>query len=305
MLKSPGSKVGIDWFCEQIQNAPLAPAITNEERFLTFAMIYILVRALSRGFEFDDEAVELFQKTFRPVVDSAFAQYARPLIGRLDPHMNRFATARFELDVLLPDCQKGFDNIAGSIGLPGVLKKLALQNVIAILDARAANRILASPGRLSFGNSVIWLSFLTALATAISRPFKITLQVCRALQMAPSICTSPKLAEEVCPDLSKGIVLFLMTSLKPDELFARNIDASRFVSTYRLDPTVHPEPIEPVSMADYMELIDEIPVRDWNACTVPPELLQRFPHLAQFLRSQSPNGAAEMSPQLWTELNRA
>jgi hypothetical protein len=247
--------------------------------------IYVLARALAGEYAFDPEAVELFQSAFRAVVDTAFAQYARPFTGRLDPHINRFATARFELNVLLADFQKGFAEIRKSIGFTEVLKRLVVQKVVSLLDARAATCILASPTRLTFSNSMVWSSFITALTAALGFPFTITMELCQALQMAPSICSNPRLVAEVCPDVNPQIILFLLTSLKPDELLATNIDASRFVSVYRLDPTFHPMPIEPLPVGDYMKYAAEIRITDWNACTMQPELLNKFPHLSQFLKT--------------------
>jgi hypothetical protein len=98
MLRSPLSETVIDHFCEGIQSAPLTGSVTNEEWLLILVSFYVLVLGLAGDYAFDP--------------------------GRFDPHIKRFATARFEFDVLLANFQKGFADMMISIGFTVVLKRL-------------------------------------------------------------------------------------------------------------------------------------------------------------------------------------
>jgi hypothetical protein len=283
LLKRPNAESEIMWFCENIQKAPLSPAITNEKRFMTHLMLYILVRPFQPTFDLDPMAVDIFQREYRPIVDDALAQYARPLLVRFEPLLNRFATTQFELNSLLEDWQKAVGEVRTAIGFPAQIKAFVLRHVIATLDSRMADRMLVNPARFSFRNAMTWGSFLTALETAIGQRFVLVSQICQTIQMAPAICASPGLSTEVCPALGKSVILFILTGLVPDEMRATNIDASLFVSAFGLDPTRDRESLQPPDPGDYMELIAGIRIADWNACEISAEFLGRFPFLAQFL----------------------
>jgi hypothetical protein len=282
MLKSEHPEPDIEWFCERIQEAPLTRPVTNEKKFVMFMMIYILPRTLQTVFALSDRAVGLFQSKFKTVVDAAFQQFARPFVNRLDIHLNRFATARFELDGLLADCQKAFQDIRSSVGFPAAIKPFILKNIVALVDARASNKLLANPTRFSLGNSMVWSSFLTAWETAIGDSFTLTSQIAQALQMAPVICADPTVSDEICPALSKQLILFLLTSFVPDEVLPTDIDTSGFVTQFRLDSTKPAETVQPIFVGDYMDFVGGIRIADWNACGLQPDLLYRFPYLTEY-----------------------
>jgi hypothetical protein len=282
MLKHPNQEDCIDWFCEKIREAPLSPAITNEKRFVTYLIVYILSLALKPTFELDDNAVGVFQGRFKPVVDSALNQYMRPLIGKLETHLNRFASTQFELNMLLSDWQRVFNEIRASLGFPAAIKTFVLRHIVTTLDVRAANRLLSNPVRFSFANSMTWLSFLTALETAIGSPFTITSQICQIVQMAAALSADPARSDEICPDLSKSTVLFVLASIVPDEMLATTLDLSPFAAAYEIDPIPDRANIPIPIVGDYMEFVPGIRIADWNAATLSPEFLVRFPFFERF-----------------------
>jgi hypothetical protein len=283
LLKAEDVQSACQWFAEAVQAAPLSVASTNEKRFVTFLMIYILAGALQPVFEFNDVAVVVFQCVFKPVVDAALIQYARPFINRLDGHLNRFATACFDLNGLLADAQKTFGDIRTGISFPASIKTFTLRALIAIIDARTANKILANPARFTFGNAAIWGSFLTAFQTEIGHSMPIAAEVASGIQMAPAICADPKMTDDVCPHLKKPLVFFLLTNVRPDEMMAENIDASKFVTDFGIDPTAPEETVTPKLPGDYKELAASIRIADWNACDIQPDLIAQFPFLREFM----------------------
>jgi hypothetical protein len=282
MLKRAGTEADIIWFCETIAGAPLSPLITNEKRFVTYLLLFVLARALQPGFNLDLGAVDRFQQEFKPLVDEALNQYALPLVKKLDVHLNRFASTKFELEMLLPDWQKVLTDIKAAVGLPTGIKTFVFDHIIRMLDVRTANRLLSSPERLSFGHSVCWVSFLTALEDTIGQQFVITSEVCQAVQMGGAIARNPVMSNDICPYLSKHVVLFVLSHIVADEMFPETIDVAPFVREFELGDDGAIGTIAQPEAGDYMELVQGIRIQDWNACELSPELLVRFPHLAEF-----------------------
>jgi hypothetical protein len=277
-------------FCELLKTAPLSPICTNEKRFISFMMIFILVRALQDQYRFSPESVMFFQSRLKPLVNDALIKFGRPLIGRAETLLNRFATAQFDVEGLLGDFGKCFQDIKNSLTLPPVIKNFIIQNIMAMIDARIVNKVLANPARLTFSNSSTWRSLITALETSTGHLLRMMSEVTSVLVLGPKICGHPPICDEVSPHLSKELVLFLLTNFKHDEMMNENIDASQFVSHYGVCPShefCQPDNpiIAPILQDDYMTLAGAVRISDWNACEIHADLLEQFPHLKDYLHS--------------------
>jgi len=67
----------------QITSSPLQPKCTREIRFITFLVLYVLVSTFGKPFELDQVRIQKFLEAFKPVVDSAFEDFAQKIIDEV------------------------------------------------------------------------------------------------------------------------------------------------------------------------------------------------------------------------------
>ena len=269
--------------CEKLAVSPLTTICTNEKRFVTFMMLYILIGSLAEQYKFNPQKVEMLQSALKILVGNAFLVYGKPVIGRSETNLNRFATAQFDVDKLMADLVKSFQDIKASLTFPSQLKNFVFKNLVAMIDARVASKILTNPDRFTYTNSMTWSSVITGLETSIGEKMVLCSEVAATIMITKTICEDPSVVNDACPHLPKEVILTLMKNMKPDEMMSENVDVSRFVEFYDLDPTIDVHEIEPKLDSDYMSLAKNMRVSDWNACEIQPDLFTNFPYLRKYL----------------------
>lgn len=273
----------VEIFVETLRTAPLTIACTNETRFITFMMIYVLTGALAHKYELLPEHIKVFQRTLKPYVDHTLLVYGKPLMGKIETDLNRFATAQFDIDDLMNDLTKTFEEIKAAVIVPEPIKTLVYNSVVAMVDARMVMKMLANPARLTFMNSMTWSSLVTGLETATGERLVLASEAARLIMVAPTVCKDPKLTEEVCPHFPKDLVLTIVKNVKPDEMMSDNIDVTLLVERYELDPTIEIQQVDPVLKDDYMNICANVHIENWNRLSVSKDLLARFPYMAKYL----------------------
>lgn len=275
--------------CEKLAVSPLTTVCTNEKRFVTFMMLYILTGSLAEEYHFNPHKVEMLQSALLILVGNAFSVYGKPVIGRAETNLNRFATAQFDVDKLMADLVKSFQEIKATLTFPSQLKTFVFKNLVAMIDARMASKILQNPERFTYTNSMTWSSVITGLETSIGAKLAMCSEVAATIMITRAICDEPTVTADACPHLPKEVILTLMKNVKPDEMMSENVDVSAFVEFYDLDPTVDVRDIEPILDEDYMSLAKHLRVSDWNACELQADLFTTFPYLKKYLSIGNPS----------------
>ena len=100
------------------------------------------------------------------LVTAATQRAVAPRVSNFDVLVNRYATARFDMEILLQDYRRVLEATRRSIKYPAALAACLMEKLIAGIDARMTQRIIANPQRLNFGHGVLWNSFVSALERA-------------------------------------------------------------------------------------------------------------------------------------------
>jgi len=194
---------------------------------------------------------------------------------------NRFATAKFEMNLLLDDCKELLDRAARALAFPREMNAFLIDYFIGEFQLRAANKILQNPARFTFSNAMIWNGFLTAVESDLKLSLPRLREVVLALNMAPNIAKNPEIAREICPNLPMTTIGFVIMMFVPDEAFANPLDPMGFMEAcgvFSLPSEVSLDEPE-VGAFERMRTID---FGRWSDTKVPAKIAQRFPFLKNY-----------------------
>lgn len=269
-----------------IENAPLSVSCSNEKRFITFLMLYILLNHFCDEYHLDQKRIQYFSTLFRTVIDKSLISFGKPLLGRFEQFYSHFLNSAHEVPELLHEYQTNMKEINGLLMLPIPIKKIVLKTFNSMIDARILSKMISQPSLLTFKNAMLWSSFMTALETS-GEILQLSSEASRMLMMAPTIGMQPDLSQDVCPNISPDIVLFLLVHVRPDDLQAQPIDASKFIEHYGIqaDDAKIGE-IQPVIDADYLAIADNLRLQDWGKCELQGEMLARFPYFKEYMKAE-------------------
>jgi hypothetical protein len=195
---------------------------------------------------------------------------------------NRFASAQFVADLLVDDFKHVVEGIRGSFSLSPCLVQFLIGHLIAMLDAKLANKILANPERFLFGNAIAWNSFISAVELIDGMELKLAKQVAYAILMAKNLTMAEmidEIVESVCPDLDPKVVFYLLNNLKTDELMPEPVDAGVFGAHFGLVDVSSVQAIAPRPLANFRVASGAFNLRTWNQVVLPPQVSRRYPFL--------------------------
>lgn len=271
---------------ELMENAPLSVSCSNEKRFITFLMLYILLNHLFDQYQLDSKRIQSFSSLFHPIIDKSLLSFGRPLLGRFEQFYTHFLNSAHEVPELLHEFQTNMKEVNGLLMLPAPIKKIVVKTFNSMVDARLLTKMISNPSLLTFKNAMLWSSFMTALETS-GEILQLSSEASRMLMMAPTIGMQPDLSQDVCPNLSTEVVLFLLVHVRPDDLQAQPIDASKFVEHYEIQADeAQIGEIQPVLDADYLSIADNLRLQDWCRCELQGEVLARFPYFKEYMKME-------------------
>lgn len=271
---------------EQMENAPLSVSCSNEKRFITFLMLYILINQFADQYNLDKKRIKIFSSLFRPIVDKSLIAFGKPLLGRLEQFYSHFLNSANEVPELLHEFQTNMKEVNSLLMLPAPIKSVVVKTFNSMVDARLLTKMISKPSLLTFKNAMLWSSFMTALETS-GESLQLSSEASRMLMMAPTIGLQPDLSQDVCPSLSPDVILFLLVHVRPDDLQAQPIDASKFVEHYgiQVDGAQIGE-IQPILDVDYLSMAESLRLQDWCRCELQGEDLARFPYFKEYMKSE-------------------
>lgn len=270
-----------------LQKSPLSVSCSNEKRFITFLVLYILLNTLADEYELDKSRIESFSEKFKPIVDNSLIAFEKPLLGKTEQFYSIFLEAKSEIPDLITELQNCIKNVQNNLMLPTPIKNAVLHSFKSMVDSRLLTKMITNPTLLTFKNAMAWSSFLTAYDSSDDN-LVLASEASKMLMMAPTIGLHPELANEICPHLSPEVVLFLLVHVRPDDLMAQPIDASKFVEYF--DVQVNSEQINditPLLDIDYLEMASSIRLQDWCKCELQGEVMARYPFFHEYLKYEA------------------
>lgn len=269
-----------------MENAPLSISCTNEKRFITFLLLYILLNHFTEKYNLDKDRIQNFSQLFLPMVDRSLLSFGKLSLGRLEQFYTHFLNSSAEVPELLSEYQTNVKEVTNFLMLPAPIKNIVIKAFNSMVDARLLSKMISSPSLLTFKNAMLWSSFMTALESS-GDSLLLSSEASRMLMMAPTIGLQPDLSQDVCPNLSPDIVLFLLVHVRPDDLQAQPIDASKFIEHYGITEEENQiGEIIPALSIDYLSIADNLRLKDWCRCELQGEVLARFPYFKEYMKAE-------------------
>jgi hypothetical protein len=276
----------IDIFFEELDEAPLSADNSAEHRFLTFLLVALLIDRDAKNEGWDQLRVGRTLNRFIVVLNQAARAVLAPVLRNFEVLCNRFATAKFEVDPLLDDFRLVLDGVYTSVEFPPAVTRYLMEHLVALLDAKMLNRIIANPGRFLFANGVVWNTFITAFEGVTSFNFKYLRQAVFVLMMAKNLTDRDAidgLIESVCPDLDKILIFNFLKNYHPDAMLPEPINFRAFGDKFGIKDVSTLQAVVPLVVQSFRSAAAHLHLEAWNQVALTPVVLRGYP----FFQSQA------------------
>ena len=269
-----------DKICEDLASSNLCGNYTTFQKFLTYLMLYLLVL---KSEQFDNDRSESMCEHLLDLVRTTTRDLTRQSILSFEVLVNRFATAKFEMEPLLEDFKHIYRDVRNSLRYLPSINRFLLNYILSVVEIRIINRMLANPARFMFKNAVLWNSFISAFLSDERLEMTRLREMVSAMIMAHSMAADPDMQADIAGNTDPNVILFIMSHYNPDEMMPEKIDCTKFAATHGLPTELAmideiPEP----EITDLGKLGEEAILPNWNKYSVSESLLARFPFLDNF-----------------------
>ena len=269
-----------DKICTLLTDSSLCKGYSLFQKFLTYLMLYLLVL---KSEQYDNDRSESMCEHLLELIKSTTTDLIRPSILSFEVLVNRFATAKFEMEPLLEDFKHIYHDVRNSLRYLPSINRFLLSRILSVVEVRIMNRMLANPSRFMFKNAVLWNSFISAFLSDERLEMTLLREMVSAMIMAHSMAGEPDMKNDIAADIDPRVILFIMTHYNPDEMMPEKIDTTKFANAHSLSPDITslgelPEP----EVQSVGKLGEEAILANWNKCAVTEDLLLDFPFLDQF-----------------------
>jgi hypothetical protein len=276
----------IDTFFEELDEAPLSPDNSADHRFLTCLVVALLIDGHAKNEGWQDARVARTLDRFVVVFNQGAQVVLAPALRNFDVLCNRFATAKFDVEPLLDDFRLVLDGVYTSVEFPRSVTRYLMEHLVALLDTKILNRIIANPGRFLFTNAVAWNTFITAFEGVTSLNFKYLRQAVFVLVMAKNL-TDPDaidgIVESVCPDLDKKLIFNFLKNYHPDSMLPEPINFRAFGDKFGFKDVSTLQAVAPHVVQSFRSVAAHLPLDAWNHVVLTPVILRGYP----FFQSQA------------------
>ncbi|OHS94121.1 hypothetical protein TRFO_11410 [Tritrichomonas foetus] len=155
-----------DIILDMMQKAPLSISCSNEKRFVTFLVLYVLINTECETYGLDKQRVKSFSEKFKLIVNKSLIAFGKPLLGRTEQFCSHFLGASFEVNELLGEFESNMKDVQNLLMLPAPIKSAVLNSFNAMMDVKLLTKMVSNPSLLTFKNAMIWSSFMTALESS-------------------------------------------------------------------------------------------------------------------------------------------
>lgn len=259
-----------------------------EQRFLTTLIILILTSQHSAQYGYSPERTSDFTNHLVSFMNIFARQIFGHYLADFEKPITELAMGRFNQTQLLDEFINVYDSVIATFKFLPSVNKYITNCFNNSLDALIFNKILSNPARFTFSKAAIWNSFFTALKSAKSLQFPLTIQLVSCLMMAINIATEqPKDGEEelrikICPDLDPKLIIYILKNYRPDNMNEMSINYR--LTAQRLNVSLKNlrfVPISPQDNNDYQGAGDSIRINDWNKGTPNAHLVSQYPFMKQ------------------------
>jgi hypothetical protein len=283
LTESVGEDVAADAADGLAEDLTRSEMAVSDKLVVELLLAHLLQRALKDG-RFSASRVGLFADRVSDLISVAAQRAVTPMLSNFDVLINRFATARFDMEMLLTDFKRVLDATRRLMKFPAALTACLYKKLVVGLDARMTTRICANPQRINFTNGVLWNSCVAALERAEHFRLPNSSEVASAIVMAQNLATAggPEVRRTLLAEMSEELLAFLMVNFAPDEMcpdgihpravFTRLDISANGQSKPRITPREEPEELKKV--ADHWD------VEAWRRVHLPEAALAEFPFLA-------------------------
>ena len=258
-------------------------SVPQRQKFLTTLVLVLLLTKHSFKYHFDVNKMDVLLTELMNVLKKQMMGIVQPALSRSEILVNRYCTGSFEFDELLLDFKDVMTLVRDSFCFGDEINKLMMDRFVSLLEYRFINKILENPSRFTFTNSMMWNSFLTAMENDERISMPVLRQVVSALVMASSISKQPDMADEVCPDVPKVVVTFILMNYVTDKNQPEKVKPLNFAKRCKISEI--PEVLEPMSPCDdidYSRLLHAANLTNWNQCGKDEEILHEFSYIATY-----------------------
>lgn len=212
--------------------------------------------------EYEEKRVKCFTNMIEVHMTQFQKQILAPHIRQSVLLMNRFSTAKFEDISLLEDFNEIFGNVSSQLNFPDPIKRHLSEEFKKQFDRFALIKVIDNPNRFTFTNAIIWNTFLTTLDSDAHLTFKLLREGISALIMAPNIAKSPTLADEICSDLSKVLVAYILMNYIPDDVLNQPINPLLFIMNNNIEGISTPQIEELPTTFTYKDTANKLHVNE-------------------------------------------
>ena len=267
---------------EEFPNLPFS----HSSKFLTTVTLILLARDqnICDKYHFTPQRVNSFLKSIIPIFKNQLMKIIQPSLNRSEMLVNRFATASFNFEHLLEDFKDIMKMNRDSFKYGERINTFVMDTFLLHFENALMNKLIENPARFTFGNAMMWNSFLSAFENDERVSMSNLRNLISALIMAQAIAEKPEMKNDICPDLPSTLVAFIIDKYQPDENIRQQLKVKNFLKKYKLKTAPQsiekfPEPMDPdlSSVAEYLEL------NNWNKCSRDEKVANVYSFVAMYI----------------------
>lgn len=223
--------------------------------------------------DLDATRVKAFLEKIKPSLEIAARRVLAPVAPKIDAIHAAFGASKFSVEKLVKDAKE----FLAALNQQGTLSPQA--NALLILfgrgmfEHRLISAIINSP--LTALRAVQWRSFVTAIESESGLEFPMLSQVTIAVNMADTIAKHPEIGNEICPNLPKLTIAFILKNFKvEDPKLPERLDPAAYLTANGIKEVLQSDiPYSP-SFADVV--VSDLDVQRWKTIVPPPAAVQQF-----------------------------
>lgn len=292
----------LDYFIECFDDAPLCERCTVQQNMLT-CLILVLLSESQKGIEYDQlkgkniliDNSQYFKMKMGAFIEKSVDNFLNPILQKFEVMINRFITAKFEMDPLLNDFKHVFRTMENQLSFTKGINKMLMALLLSKLEHRMIMKLISNPMRFMFTNAIVWNSFMSALLGDERIDLNTLREVVFVLIMANGIAEDPSLKNDIAPHIDPKVVLYIMKNYHPDIMLPQPIKVDGFVSHFfsctkeeafrEIETEKVPEVPVMVTIKNYKEDIkDGLDLDRWNKTTVNENMRKNYKWLAKYVK---------------------
>lgn len=291
----------IDHFVTCYENSNITENLTINQNLLT-PLCLVLLAVYLKGVEllhldgkYEDNS-KYFLVKMNALVEKGIDMFLSPLLHKFDPLINRFVTAKFEMDCLLVDFKQVYKSIQKYFVFTSGINRMLMLMLLEKLELRISAKLLSQPSRFLFSNAILWNSFISAFISDERIELETLREIISVLIMANGISEDPTMKNEIAPHTEPKIVLFIMKNYHPDVMMPQIINSDKFIQAFFGDSEIDQQELneginesapkieESLTIDKYREIaIDGVNLDNWNHIEASNIMNNLYPWMKNFV----------------------